>query len=170
MRFCLVLSMLFLSACTSLPKGIEPVDDFELPKYLGTWYEIARLDHSFERGMTQVTANYEMREDGGVKVTNRGFKTDEQVWDSADGKAFFVDETNIGHLKVSFFGPFYGSYVVYELDKEGYQYAFITSYNRDYLWFLSRTPEVTEELKQQFTEQAKQVGFAMDEIIWVKQS
>lgn len=170
MRFCLVLSMLFLSACTSLPKGIEPVDDFELPKYLGTWYEIARLDHSFERGMTQVTANYEMREDGGVKVTNRGFKTDEQVWDSADGKAFFVDETNIGHLKVSFFGPFYGSYVVYELDKEGYQYAFITSYNRDYLWFLSRTPEVTEELKQQFTEQAKSLGFAMDEIIWVKQS
>lgn len=170
MRFCLVLSMLFLSACTSLPKGIEPVDDFELPKYLGTWYEIARLDHSFERGMTQVTANYEMREDGGVKVTNRGFKTDEQVWDSADGKAFFVDETNIGHLKVSFFGPFYGSYVVYELDKEGYQYAFITSYNRDYLWFLSRTPEVSEELKQQFAEQAKALGFAMDEIIWVKQS
>ena len=170
MRFCLVLSMLFLSACTSLPKGIQPVDDFELPKYLGTWYEIARLDHSFERGMEQVTANYEMREDGGVKVTNRGFKTDEQVWDSAEGKAFFVDETNIGHLKVSFFGPFYGSYVVYELDKEGYQYAFITSYNRDYLWFLSRTPEVSEALKQQFTEQAKALGFAMDEIIWVKQS
>ncbi|MCL1092598.1 lipocalin family protein [Shewanella kaireitica] len=170
MRFCLVLSMLFLSACTSLPKGIEPVDDFELTKYLGTWYEIARLDHSFERGMTQVTANYEMREDGGVKVTNRGFKTDEQMWDSADGKAFFVDGTNIGHLKVSFFGPFYGSYVVYELDKEGYQYAFITSYNRDYLWFLSRTPEVNEELKQQFIKQAKELGFAMDEIIWVSQS
>ncbi|ACJ30642.1 Outer membrane lipoprotein (lipocalin) [Shewanella piezotolerans WP3] len=170
MRFFLVLSMLFLSACTGLPKGIQPVDDFELPKYLGTWYEIARLDHSFERGMTQVTANYEMREDGGVKVTNRGFKTDEKTWNSADGKAFFVDETNIGHLKVSFFGPFYGSYVVYELDKVGYQYAFITSYNRDYLWFLSRTPEVSEELKQQFIKQAKELGFAMDEIIWVSQS
>ena len=170
MRFCLVLSMLFLSACTSLPKGIEPVSGFELPKYLGTWYEVARLDHSFERGMEQVTATYEMREDGGVKVTNRGFKTAEQVWDSADGKAFFVDDDTIGHLKVSFFGPFYGSYVVYELDKEGYQYAFITSYNRDYLWFLSRTPKVSDELKQQFTKQAKQLGFAMDEIIWVKQS
>ena len=170
MRFCLVLLMLFLSACTSLPKGIQPVDEFELPKYLGTWYEIARLDHSFERGMTQVTANYEMREDGGVTVTNRGFNTDEQQWHSAEGKAFFVDDATIAHLKVSFFGPFYGSYVVYELDKEGYQYAFVTSYNRDYLWFLSRSPEVSDELKQQFSHQAKQLGFAIDEIIWVKQS
>ncbi|MCL1059572.1 lipocalin family protein [Shewanella gelidimarina] len=169
MRLWLVLTVFLLSACTSLPKGIEPVGEFELPKYLGTWYEIARLDHSFERGMEQVTANYEMREDGGVKVTNRGFKTEEQIWNSADGKAFFVDDESIGYLKVSFFGPFYGSYVVYELDKEGYQYAFITSYNRDYLWFLSRTPEVSDALKQQFTEQAKQLGFSVEQIIWVKQ-
>ncbi|WOT05902.1 lipocalin family protein [Shewanella youngdeokensis] len=170
MRLWLILSMFFLSACTNLPKGIEPVNEFELPKYLGTWYEIARLDHSFERGMEQVTANYAMRDDGGVKVTNRGFKTAEQVWESADGKAFFVDDATVGHLKVSFFGPFYGSYVVYELDKEAYQYAFITSYNREYLWFLSRTPTVSDALKQQFTKQAKQLGFAIDQIIWVNQS
>nr|WP_219622719.1 lipocalin family protein [Shewanella sp. GutCb] len=165
----LVLSVLLLSACTSLPKGIEAVNDFELPKYLGTWYEIARLDHSFERGLSRVTAEYEMKDDGGVKVTNRGFSEAKQSWKDAEGKAYFVDATDIGYLKVSFFGPFYGSYVVYELDKEGYQYAFITSYNRDYLWFLSRTPEVSDALKQQFTEQAKRLGFSIEQIIWVKQ-
>ncbi|MFT5788149.1 MAG: apolipoprotein D and lipocalin family protein [Shewanella sp.] len=169
-RSWLVLSVFLFSACTSLPKGIEPVSNFALPKYLGTWYEIARLDHSFERGLSRVTAEYQMKDDGGVKVTNRGFSEEDQSWKDAEGKAYFVDSADIGHLKVSFFGPFYGAYVVYELDKEGYQYAFITSYNRDYLWFLSRTPEVSDALKQQFTEQAKQLGFAMEQIIWVKQS
>ncbi|MCZ4339387.1 lipocalin family protein [Shewanella colwelliana] len=169
MRLLVILSLLCLSACTSLPSGIEPVKSFELPRYLGTWYEIARLDHSFERGLSQVTAEYQMREDGGVKVTNRGFSEKEQVFDSAEGKAYFVGGDDIGHLKVSFFGPFYGAYVIYELDQDNYQYAFITSYNRDYLWFLSRTPTVSDALKQQFSEQAKQLGFATDEIIWVTQ-
>lgn len=94
--------MLLLSGCTSLPDDITPVDNFELPKYLGTWYEVARLDHSFERGMSAVTATYSMREDGGVKVLNRGFIDAEQQWDDAQGKAYFVDGTDVGHLKVSF--------------------------------------------------------------------
>ncbi|GIU46290.1 hypothetical protein TUM4438_21720 [Shewanella sairae] len=170
MRLILVMSLLFLSACTSLPSGIEPVKGFELPRYLGTWYEVARLDHSFERGLNQVTATYSMKDDGGVKVINRGFSTAEQSWDEAEGKAYFVDSPDIGHLKVSFFGPFYGAYVVYELDYQDYQYAFITSYNRDYLWFLSRTPTVDDALKQQFIEQANKLGFATEQIIWVKQS
>ncbi|GIU31821.1 lipocalin family protein [Shewanella schlegeliana] len=170
MRLITIACLLLLSACTSLPSGIEPVRQFELPRYLGTWYEIARLDHSFERGLNQVTATYSMRNDGGVKVINRGFSTAEQAWDEAEGKAYFVDSPDIGHLKVSFFGPFYGAYVVYELDKEGYQYAFITSYNRDYLWFLSRSPEADDALKLQFIEQAKSLGFATEQIIWVKQS
>ncbi|GIU05337.1 MULTISPECIES: lipocalin family protein [unclassified Shewanella] len=170
MRLITIACLLFLSACTSLPSGIEPVKGFELPRYLGTWYEIARLDHSFERGLNQVTATYSMKDDGGVKVINRGFSTAEQSWDEAEGKAYFVDSPDIGHLKVSFFGPFYGAYVVYELDTQDYQYAFITSYNRDYLWFLSRTPTVDETLKQQFIEQAKKLGFATEQIIWVEQS
>ncbi|QLE86669.1 lipocalin [Shewanella sp. Scap07] len=161
--------MLLLSGCTSLPDDITPVDNFELSKYLGTWYEVARLDHSFERGMSAVTATYSMREDGGVKVLNRGFIDAEQQWDDAQGKAYFVDGTDVGHLKVSFFGPFYGAYVVYELDAE-YQYAFITSYSRDYLWFLSRTPTVDEALMARFSQQAKQMGFASEQIIWVDQS
>ncbi|MDR8522628.1 lipocalin family protein [Shewanella fidelis] len=170
MRLITIACLLLLSACTSLPSGIEPVKGFELPRYLGTWYEVARLDHSFERGLNQVTATYSMRDDGGVKVVNRGFSVAEQAWDEAEGKAYFVDSPDIGHLKVSFFGPFYGAYVVYELDNQDYQYAFITSYNREYLWFLSRTPTVDDTLKQQFIEQAKKLGFATEQIIWVAQS
>ncbi|MCL1137807.1 lipocalin family protein [Shewanella pneumatophori] len=170
MRLITIACLLFLSACTSLPSGIEPVKGFELPRYLGTWYEVARLDHSFERGLNQVTATYSMKDDGGVKVINRGFSTAEQNWKQAEGKAYFVDSPDIGHLKVSFFGPFYGAYVVYELDTKDYQYAFITSYNRDYLWFLSRTPTVDAALKQQFIEQANKLGFATEQIIWVEQS
>lgn len=170
MRLITIACLLLLSACTSLPSGIEPVKGFELPRYLGTWYEVARLDHSFERGLNQVTATYSMRDDGGVKVVNRGFSVAEQAWDEAEGKAYFVDSPDIGHLKVSFFGPFYGAYVVYELDNQDYQYAFITSYNREYLWFLSRTPTVDDALKQQFIEQAKKLGFATEQIIWVAQS
>ena len=125
-----------------------------LQRYLGKWYEVARLDHSFERGMNQVTADYSMREDGGVKVLNQGYLVEDDEWKSAEGKAYFVESEDTGYLKVSFFGPFYGSYVVFELDKQDYQYAFISGPNHDYLWFLSRTPEVSEELKQDFIAQA----------------
>lgn len=169
MKKIVLLCLLLLNGCTSVPSGIKPVEQFELPRYLGTWYEIARLDHSFERGLTQVTATYSMQADGGVEVINRGFSVADQSWDEAEGKAYFVESPDIGHLKVSFFGPFYGAYVIYELDKADYQYAFITSYKRDYLWFLSRTPKVSDALKQQFVAQAKQMGFAVDEIIWVQQ-
>ena len=168
-RFGIVLLALFLASCTGVPEGITPVTGFELPRYLGTWHEIARLDHSFERGMSRVTAYYDMNEDGSVKVTNRGYLDDKQEWKEAIGKAKFVGDENIGHLKVSFFGPFYGGYVIYELDHENYSYAFVTSYNRDYLWLLARDPLVSDELKDQFAQQAKQLGFDTDALIWVEQ-
>lgn len=168
-RFGIVLLALFLASCTGVPEGITPVTGFELPRYLGTWHEIARLDHSFERGMSRVTAHYDMNEDGSVKVTNRGYLDDKQEWKEAIGKAKFVGDENIGHLKVSFFGPFYGGYVIYELDHENYSYAFVTSYNRDYLWLLARDPLVSDELKDQFAQQAKQLGFDTDALIWVEQ-
>ena len=96
------------TSCTSIPNGITPVKNFELEKYLGKWYEIARLDHPFERGLSDISATYSLREDGGVNVVNRGFSIEKQKWQDADGKAYFVDKTDEGHLKVSFFGPFYG--------------------------------------------------------------
>ncbi|WP_213609987.1 lipocalin family protein [Pseudoalteromonas sp.] len=164
-----VTTVFLLSACTSAPEGITPIKNFDLEKYQGKWYEIARLDHSFERGMEQVTATYSINDDGTVKVLNKGFISKEQEWDQAEGLAKFVGNADIGHLKVSFFGPFYGAYIIFELDRPNYQYAFITSYSKDYLWFLSRTPTVNNELKQHFLNQVKALGFDTNEIIWVNQ-
>ncbi|MCC4273675.1 lipocalin family protein [Marinomonas communis] len=163
-----VLLVVLLTGCTSAPKGIEPVQEFELSKYLGTWYEIARLDHSFERGLSNVTAEYSLREDGGVRVINRGYSAEEGEWEQAEGKAYFVEDSDTGHLKVSFFGPFYGAYVVFNLD-EDYQQSFVSGPDRSYLWFLSRTPTVSEADKQRFIQAAQAKGFDTDELIFVEQ-
>jgi len=166
----LAISTLILTGCMGYPETVTPVKDFELEKYLGKWYEIARLDHSFERGLEKVTAEYSLREDGGVRVVNRGFSVEDNEWNEAEGKAYFARESDEGYLKVSFFGPFYGSYVIFGLDKENYQYAFISGPNRSYLWFLSRTPTVSEELKNQFVEEAQKRGFPTQELIFVSHS
>ncbi|UYI49754.1 lipocalin family protein [Vibrio natriegens] len=165
----LLLSAVVLFGCTSKPEGVEPVQNFELTPYLGKWYEIARLDHSFERGLSNVTAEYKLREDGGVTVINRGYSQQEQSWKQAEGKAYFVDEPSTGHLKVSFFGPFYSSYIIFELG-EDYDYAFISGYNRDYLWLLSRQPQVDSATLERFKQVALDKGFAVDELILVDQS
>lgn len=161
---------LVATGCTSLPDGIDPVGGFELDRYLGKWYEIARLDHSFERGLDKVTAEYSIREDGGVKVVNRGYSSKEAKWDEAEGKAYFVRNSDEGYLKVSFFGPFYGSYVIFELDKDNYSYAFVAGPDRSYLWFLSRTPTVSDELARRFVEKAGELGFDTSELIMVDQT
>lgn len=166
--FLLFLLSLILISCTGVPKGVVPVKDFDETRYLGKWYEIARLDHSFERGLSKVTAEYELRSDGGIKVINRGFSVAENEWKEAEGKAYFVGERNKGHLKVSFFGPFYGSYVVFDLDQENYQYAFISGYNTSYLWLLSRTPIVSEAVKEQFVKKSKELGFDTDGLIFAE--
>ncbi|GAB2994970.1 lipocalin family protein [Psychrosphaera aestuarii] len=161
--------LIALSACLGMPEKVKPVDSFELPKYLGKWYEIARLDHSFERGLSQVTAEYSMLDDGGVSVLNRGFSIEENEWSEATGKAYFVESEDQGYLKVSFFGPFYGSYVVFELDRENYQYAFVSGPDTDYLWLLSRTPTISPELKARFISSAEAKGFDSSKLIFVEQ-
>lgn len=166
-RFWLGLPLLLLGGCLGYPEGVSPVRDFEVNRYLGTWYEIARLDHSFERSLQRVTAVYEFREDGGLRVINRGYSTEKKQWQQAEGKAYFVRSPDEGYLKVSFFGPFYASYVIFELDRENYQYAWVTSSDRSYLWFLSRTPQVDERILQRFRERAKKLGYAIDELIYV---
>jgi len=167
-KFLVVFMLLLVSGCIGLPKGVYPVKDFDLNKYLGKWYEIARLDHSFERGLDRVTAEYSFRDDGGVKVINRGFSIAENKWKEAEGKAYFVRGKDEGYLKVSFFGPFYGSYVVFELDQEQYQYAFVSSSKTSYLWLLSRTPTVSKELMDRFVKRSKELGFDTDNLIFVK--
>lgn len=163
----LIISSLLLSGCLGMPESIKPVDGFNLNNYLGKWYEIARLDHSFERGLSQVTANYSIKDDGGVRVINKGFSVKNNEWQEAEGKAYFVDTTTEGYLKVSFFGPFYGSYVVFELEHKNYQYAFISGPNTDYLWLLSRTTSVEPEVMQKFLKMSKERGFNIEDLIYV---
>jgi len=167
-KIILCLVLLSLSGCLGMPQSVQPVNDFELDNYLGKWYEVARLDHSFERGLSKVTAEYSLRPDGGVSVINRGYSADDKEWKQAEGKAYFVNSENEGYLKVSFFGPFYGSYVVFELDKQNYDYAFVSGPNTDYLWLLSRTPSVSPEVKTEFERLAKRYGFDVDELIYVE--
>jgi len=164
-----ILACLTMSGCLGTPKNVSPVKDFELDRYLGKWYEIARLDHSFERGLENITAEYSLREDGGVNVKNRGFSPADNEWNEARGKAYFVNSPNEGYLKVSFFGPFYGSYVVFELDKEDYQYAFVSGPDLSYLWLLSRTPVVSKEVFTDFIEKSKALGFDTGKLIMVDQ-
>lgn len=161
--------LLLLHGCVGTPEGVDPVDGFELDRYLGKWYEVARLDHSFERGLQQVTAEYSLRDDGGVRVINRGYSTAEQQWDEAEGKAYFVGAANEGFLKVSFFGPFYGSYIIFELDRQDYQHAFVSGPNTSYLWLLAREPEIPAQLKERFVQRADALGFDTRELIWVEQ-
>jgi len=160
---------LLLSSCTSIPDGLQAVSPFELQRYLGHWYEIARLDHSFERGLSQVTADYSLRDDGGVRVINRGYSAANKEWKQAEGKAYFVGPADRGHLKVSFFGPFYGAYVVLELDQAGYQYSLICGPDRTYLWILARTPSLPPEVKQHLLDKAAALGFDTSQLLFVDQ-
>ena len=158
---------LILSGCLGMPETVTPVENFELNRYLGKWYEIARLDHSFERGLERITAEYSMRDDGGVAVVNRGYSIADEDWEVSEGKAYFVDDENKGYLKVSFFGPFYGSYVIFEIDQEDYGYAFVSGPDTSYLWLLSRTPQVQQELIEKFKRMSKERGFDPSKLIFV---
>jgi apolipoprotein D and lipocalin family protein len=163
-----LLVALLLTGCVAVPEGIEPVRDFDAERYLGTWYEIARLDHGFERGLTHVRADYARREDGGIAVTNRGWDADDGAWEAARGKAYFVEDPGTAYLKVSFFGPFYGAYVVFELDPD-YRWALVTGPNRNYLWLLARDPLLDADLRDEILARAEAAGFDLEELILVPQ-
>jgi len=162
-----VVSVLFLMGCVGIPDNVKPVDNFKLEKYLGKWYEIARLDHSFERGLSRVTADYSLRDDGGVRVLNRGYSVKKNSWKEAEGKAYFVRGSDQGYLKVSFFGPFYGSYIIFELDHENYQYALVSGPDKSYLWILARSPKMKEEVKDTLIAKASAFGFNTRKLIFV---
>jgi apolipoprotein D and lipocalin family protein len=163
----LIMLVLSLMGCVGVPEHIRPVTNFKAEKYLGKWYEIARLDNSFERDLTHITADYSLREDGGLKVLNRGYLPSENIWKEAEGKAYFVNEATEGYLKVSFFGPFYGSYIVFELDHENYQYALISGPDKSYFWLLARQPKIKDEIKKVLIAKAASLGFETDKLIFV---
>lgn len=167
-----VITAVLLGGCLATPEGVVAVDNFDKQRYLGRWYEVARLDHSFERGLTNVTADYSLREDGGIRVINRGFSVEDGEWQQAEGRAYFVTDEQTAQLKVSFFGPFYGSYIVFELGSRNsgdYEYAFVAGNSRDYLWLLARTPEISLALRQQFIQRVGELGFDKDGLIFVDQ-
>jgi apolipoprotein D and lipocalin family protein len=165
-KLSLLLAFLF-TGCMGMPEKVRPVDNFNVQNYLGKWYEIARLDHSFERGLTRVTAEYALREDGGLKVTNRGYLPREARWKEAVGRAYFVDDPSTGYLKVSFFGPFYGSYVIIDLDREQYRYALVCGPDTSYLWILSRTTDLDPAVKSRLIAKAASLGFDTGALIHV---
>ena len=164
----LLASGLSLQGCTGTPPGVTPVTPFALNRYLGEWHEIARLDHRFERGLTEVTANYVMREDGGVKVINRGFNAAEGEWQQAEGKAYFVADTNTGALKVSFFGPFYGGYNIAKLSDD-YSVALVVGPSTDYAWLLARSRTPAKALCDNYMAFANSLGISAEQWIWLQQ-
>lgn len=171
--WCAVLCVAMLSlatACTTPPDGVTPVTPFDVTRYAGKWFEVARLDHSFERGLTDVSASYRLQPDGSVEVINRGFATDKGQWKQADGKALFIGDPKRASLKVSFFGPFYGGYHVIALDQQGYRWSMVIGPNRDYLWILARDRQLPASVRDQLVAQARQLGVEVDKLIWVAQT
>ena len=166
-RFSALLA-LFITGCVGIPDNVKPVGHFDAGRYLGKWYEIARLDHPFERGLTRVSADYSLRDDGGVRVVNRGYSAKEGKWKEAEGKAYFVGSRDVGYLKVSFFGPFYGSYVVIDLDHENYGHVLVCGPDRSYLWILARKPRLDDSVKARLTAKAAALGFETGKLIFVE--
>jgi apolipoprotein D and lipocalin family protein len=163
----LIGALLLLAGCSGVPKGLHPVADFDAGKYMGHWYEIARLDHSFERGLSNVTADYRKLADGRIEVINRGFDVSKNKWKEVKGVARFQGKPDIASLEVSFFGPFYGAYNVLVLDPQ-YRYALVAGPNRDYLWILARNRNLDPVTLATLVRRAREWGFATDGLIYVE--
>jgi apolipoprotein D and lipocalin family protein len=156
-----------LTNCVGIPDGVNAVQNFQKEKYLGKWYEIARLDYKYEKDLDNTTANYSIQDDGTIKVENKGYNVVTKEWKSATGKAKFVGSDKEGRLKVSFFGPFYSGYNVVDID-ENYQHALIYGSSTKYIWILSKTPHIDEAIKKRFIEKAEKDGYDTSKLIWVK--
>ena len=161
---------LLATACSTLPpEGVAPVSPFDATRYQGRWYEIARLDHGFERGLTDVSAHYRLQADGSVEVINRGFDPARGQWRQATGRALFTGSAQVGSLKVSFFGPFYGGYHVLELDPE-YRWSLVSGPSRSYLWILARERALPLAVRDRLVARANALGFDASRLVWVEQT
>ncbi len=155
------------SSCASIPKNASPVENFDVDKYLGSWYEIARFDFRFEKDMNNVMAQYSLNEKNNVTVLNSGYNYKKEEWVSANGVAKFRGDKNKAALKVSFFGPFYSGYNVIALDDD-YKYALVAGKSLKYLWILSREKSIPEEIKTAYLKIAQEVGYDTSKLIWVE--
>lgn len=159
------LGLALLAGCTGVPDGIRPVRGFQVDRYLGTWHEIARLDHRFERGLSDISATYSRRDDDGLDVLNRGWDAAEGKWREARGRAYFIAAPDMASLKVSFFGPFYGGYHVFALDPD-YRWAMISGPSRDYFWILARQPALEPATLSSLIDTARRAGFDTHALIF----
>ena len=157
-----------LGSCVAIPKGAKAVEPFQKNKYLGTWYEIARFDFKFERGLSHVSATYSVKDANTIRVDNKGYDQEKNKWKESIGKAKFVKEATLGRLKVSFFGPFYAGYNVIAVD-DHYRYALIAGNNLNYLWILSREKTIPENIKKDYLARAEALGYDTQKLIWTKQ-
>jgi apolipoprotein D and lipocalin family protein len=161
--------LLALSGCVGAPDGVTPLGGFDATRYQGEWFAVMRLDHSFERGLTNVSATYSAQGDG-VKVVNRGFDRKACRWRSIEGHARFLESPEVASLAVSFFGPISGGYHVIALDRKAYGWAMVAGPTRDYLWILSRNPQLAPEVRARLIAQARDLGFPVDKLARVDHS
>lgn len=162
-----IIGLFAFNSCTNIPKGASAVKPFQKEKYLGKWYEIARLDFRYEKDLNNTTANYSVNSDGSIKVDNRGYNYVTKEWKQSIGKARFTRDENVGMLKVSFYGPFYSGYNVIAVDS-AYQYALVAGKNLNYLWILSRETSIPDDIKESYLKIAGRIGYKTSELIWVE--
>lgn len=158
---------LFFASCTTKQSDLKTVQNVDLQRYLGDWYEIARFEHSFQKDCKNVKANYSLREDKKIQVINSCTKIATNEYSEAKAVAYSVDETN-SKLKVSFFRPFYGDYWILDLDKD-YKYVIVGSSTKDYLWILSREKVMNKELLDKLVAKIVAMGFDKSKLIYTIQ-
>ena len=165
--FILFITLFGFFSCDTIPEGVTAVAPFAKEKYLGKWYEIARLDFKYEKNLNNTTAEYSINDDGTIKVINRGYDIKDKKWEEAIGKAKFVDDDKIAMLKVSFFRPFYSGYNVIAIGPD-YKYALVAGESFKYLWILSREQTIPNDVKDKYLKIAAEAGYTTSDLVWVE--
>ena len=161
------IAFVLYSCGSTIPKKAVAVTNFDKAKYLGKWFEIARLDYKWERNLDNVTAEYSLNDNGTIRVDNKGYDVKKDRWEQSIGKARFVKKDNVGMLKVSFFGPFYSGYNIIAVDSD-YKYALVAGESLKYMWILSRETTMPESIKADFLIKAQEIGYNISDLVWVK--
>lgn len=163
----LLTSVILLISCVKVPEWVTPVKNFQAKRFMGTWYEVARLDHKFEHGMNTVSSKFSMTSDGKITIRNEGYMVRMSEWRNAEASASFIEGDNVGLLKVAYMKPFYDPYVIFKIDPE-YEWAFVCGKDRNHLWLLSRYEWVDDEVMEDFKRESRNLGFDLSELIEVK--
>jgi apolipoprotein D and lipocalin family protein len=159
--------VLYSCGVSTIPKKATAVTNFDKARYLGKWYEVARLDYKYEKDMDNVTANYSLNDNGTIKVANKGYNVKKDEWEQSIGKAKFVKKDDVGMLRVSFFGPFYSGYNVIAIDPD-YKYALVAGESLKCLWILSRETTIPAHIHAEYLKKAQEIGYDISALIWVK--